>query len=504
MSRRGQWGISALAVALFGISLAGLFRLPPGKPYSTLMLPWLALVPLYVVAERLPIGFEFRREGHLLSGNAIPLILGAVLLAPQDHLAARLIATFVVSVALRRQTPLKVFFNMSIGAFEVAAVTAGVSLASGALAGPRLWLGLLAGVAGGELVGLLAVSTVMRLAGIRRTRRELLQLLGFATATGLVCTTVAVIVLAAVATDPWTLLLVSALAGLLGVGYRGYRRLVRQGEVTASLYDFVKELGPLLPGDPRTLVALEQVRVLLHAQSLDLALSDGHGQPWTHLRAWEAEPEVVPAVAGEEFLEAVAIAGTSALQPRTAQEEDRMAATLIGSAGMLGILSASGRLGNVRDFDRGDVRLLETIATELATALERGTLMADLHASATVDSLTGVPNLNQTTVLLNLLLGQEPDGVLLAALSVESFREVNDTLGHQVGDDLLLEVVRRLRLSHPDAVIGRIGGGRFAVAVPGRASAATWRCSGSVCVPRSRAAPRLALSGPTSAFRSAS
>jgi diguanylate cyclase (GGDEF)-like protein len=58
--------------------------------------------------------------------------------------------------------------------------------------------------------------------------------------------------------------------------------------------------------------------------------------------------------------------------------------------------------------------------------------------------------------------------VLLAAVAVDSFREVNDTLGHSVGDELLLEVTRRLRLSHPDALLGRIGGGRFAIAVPAR------------------------------------
>lgn len=466
MSTRGKLGIVALAAALLGVSLLAVVLLPTAVAADDLILPWLALVPLYVISERLPIAFEFRRDAHALSVSAIPLALGAVLLSPTHHVAARILAVLLVNVLMRRQNALKTLVNVSVGAFEVAAIAVSLSFAHGGIAGPRLWLGLLAGVALGELVGLLAVSTVMRVAGVRRSRAELLQLFGFAAATGLVCTAIAVIVLSAVATDPWTLLLVSALAGLLAAGYRGYRRLVRQQEATANLYDFVKELGPLTPQDPRTVSALEQVRCLLHAHSLDLALSEGQGQPWMHLRAWDAETDAAPPAGGEDFLDAVAKAGTSSLQAKTARDEDRMAATVVGSAGMLGILTASGRLGNVRDFDRGDVRLLETIANELAAALERGSLMANLHASATVDPLTGVPNLNQTTILLNQLLSREPAGVLLAALSVESFREVNDTLGHQVGDDLLLEVVRRLHLSHPRAIIGRIGGGRFAVAAP--------------------------------------
>jgi len=466
VSSKAKWGIVALTAALLGISLAVVVLLSVRSARPELVVPWLGLIPLYVVCERLPIAFEFRREVHNLSLSAIPLALGGALLTPDHHLEARALSFLVVLALMHRQSPLKIAFNFSVGAFEVAAVAVGVSLVPFQTAGPLLWLGLLAGVAVGELVGLMAVSTVLRLADVRRNRAELLQLLIVALATGLICTTIAVIVLAAIATDPWTLLLVSALAGLLALGYRGYRRLVRQQEVTTNLYDFVKELGPLTPEDPQTRVVLGRVRALLHAHSLDLALCDGQGRPWTHLCVWDTEAEGALPAGGEDFLAAVAAAGTSYLMPKTALDEDRMAATVVGSAGMLGILTASGRLGNVRDFDRGDVRLLETIANELAAALERGSLMANLHASATVDPLTGVPNLNQTTVLLNQLLSREPAGVLLAALSVESFREVNDTLGHQVGDDLLLEVVRRLHLSHPRAIIGRIGGGRFAVAAP--------------------------------------
>ena len=77
----------------------------------------------------------------------------------------------------------------------------------------------------------------------------------------------------------------------------------------------------------------------------------------------------------------------------------------------------------------------------------------------------GQPNLTETSRLVDAMLS-ETGGVLVAAVAVDSFREVNDTLGHQVGDELLLEVTRRLHAAVPDALVGRIGGGRFAVAVP--------------------------------------
>jgi diguanylate cyclase (GGDEF)-like protein len=142
-----------------------------------------------------------------------------------------------------------------------------------------------------------------------------------------------------------------------------------------------------------------------------------------------------------------------------------MSTPLVGHKGLIGVLFAKQRLGSVRGFDLGDVRLLETVATELTTALERGRLLADLGRAATTDPLTQLPNLSEVSRQIDAFLHTQGPAII-AAVAVDSFREVNDTLGHQVGDDLLLEVTRRLLITNPDAIIGRIGGGRFAVCVP--------------------------------------
>ena len=146
-------------------------------------------------------------------------------------------------------------------------------------------------------------------------------------------------------------------------------------------------------------------------------------------------------------------------------DDESMSTPVVGSAGLAGILTATGRMGATRAFDMRDLRLLETVGAELSTALERGRLLADLGRAATTDFLTGLPNLAETCRQLTALVEGHPD-VVLAAVAVDSFREVNDTLGHQVGDELLIEVTRRLLAVCPDSVVGRIGGGRFAVAVP--------------------------------------
>ncbi|MDG6105981.1 EAL domain-containing protein [Dactylosporangium aurantiacum] len=53
----------------------------------------------------------------------------------------------------------------------------------------------------------------------------------------------------------------------------------------------------------------------------------------------------------------------------------------------------------------------------------------------------------------------------LLLLDLDGFKQVNDSLGHEVGDRLLVEVARRLG-QRADAEVGRLGGDEFAVVVP--------------------------------------
>ena len=431
----------------------------PGVLDPPFRIPWWLLAPLYVLTARLTVDFEFRKDSQSIALTQLPVALGLVFVSPLAHLASRLVAA-TVNALLRRNGPQKTSFNLGVDAMDVALTTAAVALLGrGTAPGPRLWVGLLLGLIASEILSSISLGAVMRLLGVPTTLANLRRTLGYALVSSGVFASLAVVAATALWTERSVAIVIFLLAGGLTTAYRGHRRLYAQQRTTEALYDFVKEMGPLRVDEEQTKGVLEHVRVLLHAQRLDLALSAGPDGAWRHVAVYDGE--TLDNMDTTLVADSVARSGTRAL-PSSGQ--DRMATPLLGMNGLIGVLTVQDRLGSVRGFDMGDLRLLETVATELAIALERGYLLRDLEQAATTDPLTRLPNLSDVTQRLDVEL-RNHGSILVAAVAVDSFREVNDTLGHQVGDDLLVEVTRRLALSHPHATVGRIGGGRFAVAV---------------------------------------
>lgn len=90
---------------------------------------------------------------------------------------------------------------------------------------------------------------------------------------------------------------------------------------------------------------------------------------------------------------------------------------------------------------------------------------------ATVDSLTGLPNRARMQAMLDEALANSmsrKEGCALFLVDLDRFKQVNDTLGHQIGDLLLKEVAHRLSaVIGSDGQAGRLGGDEFQAILPG-------------------------------------
>ncbi|MBI6780910.1 putative bifunctional diguanylate cyclase/phosphodiesterase [Pseudomonas syringae] len=120
-------------------------------------------------------------------------------------------------------------------------------------------------------------------------------------------------------------------------------------------------------------------------------------------------------------------------------------------------------------FTREDVSYLQTLANLLAAALERYDAKNKLTYLAENDSLTRLPNRWFLSNYLREIISRTtsaPDAVSVIFIDLDRFKAVNDTMGHSVGDQLLIQAGRRLRdCIDENSVVARLGGDEFSIVV---------------------------------------
>jgi diguanylate cyclase (GGDEF)-like protein/PAS domain S-box-containing protein len=116
-----------------------------------------------------------------------------------------------------------------------------------------------------------------------------------------------------------------------------------------------------------------------------------------------------------------------------------------------------------------------------ADGLQYGVVLRDISARrreearirylATYDSLTGLPNRNTLYEHLDAELCAARDAsaeVGLLTLDLDKFKDINDSLGHVFGDNVLCEIAGRVKeLVADDGLVARLGGDEFAIVIAG-------------------------------------
>ncbi|MFF7398555.1 EAL domain-containing protein [Achromobacter sp. NPDC008082] len=115
-------------------------------------------------------------------------------------------------------------------------------------------------------------------------------------------------------------------------------------------------------------------------------------------------------------------------------------------------------------------RLVDVCVYLCALALEREEARARIRQLAFYDELTGLPNRNLLLAQAEQAIARaEPERKRVAVLflDLDRFKQVNDTLGHPIGDALLRDVAQRLRrLARPADIVGRLSGDEFVMLMP--------------------------------------
>jgi diguanylate cyclase (GGDEF)-like protein len=123
-----------------------------------------------------------------------------------------------------------------------------------------------------------------------------------------------------------------------------------------------------------------------------------------------------------------------------------------------------------RRFAPSDLRLLRVLADDCAIAIHKARLFDETQRLAILDGLTGLANSRHFYNELKKEMERAErysKPVSLILFDIDDFKKVNDSLGHQVGDNLLRELAQILpTLTRKSDLLARYGGEEFAVLLP--------------------------------------
>ena len=457
---------------------------------GALRLPWWSLALLFVVTSRVQMHVEVRRSAHSVTLTDLAVVLALFSGAPVWVPLLRAV-TWVPMCAWRyRTSPRRAVFNAVLGPLETAVATlAFTSLATGTvLREPRAWGAAYLGVLVAGFVGALLVTAVIALNDGSVSASSLREALVLGALVGAANSTLGVIAVLLVDTSPAARWLLIALGGVLVVGYHSYATLRERHRGLESLFGFTRSLARRADSEDAVPTLLRLAADRLGADSAELLLATWPGEAGPVLLRIDGDRLMArPAALDDHWPLARVLAEQTPMilnGSRSSDEAIRRYLARVGHREMLlaplpsedapvGVLVVADRTASsVRGFSDDDLRLLETMATHGAAAISNARLVDWLRHDANHDALTGLRNRSVLPeAVASLVTAAAEHGTCagaVALLDLDDFKQVNDALGHHVGDLLLQHVATRLsRLTPRGSAVCRLGGDEFALVLPG-------------------------------------
>jgi diguanylate cyclase (GGDEF)-like protein len=488
--------LAVTAVALFVIVVRHL----PAAP-TALSLPWVLWAGAFAVSEWLEVHVQWNRESHTFSASDLVLACGLILASPWTVVTAQVVGVGITMVVHRKQRGVRLAFNLSQFALGgCLAVMTWTGLAS-VLGTSWNWIAALVGVGVATSTAALCIFAVMTLSEGRVQLRGLWEMLGFSVPFTLGSGAVGIVLARTAVHDTAALALLALPSLLIVAAYRAYMKARDQQENMRLLHEVTSLLHS--NGDSHEALGdfLTSIRSAFRANLAELVLiGSASADGATVSRSRESESPLVmePATDAEDYARLLRLATPSGtLRTRIGSGrgrgsqldayvtergfKDAMVAVLRTEDRVHGLLLVAGRFGDVTTFSNTDVALLETFARHVATSLERGRLeetlrqvtdlKEQLRHQALHDALTGLPN---RTLFLDRarqavdMAGRSHVWPAVLYIDLDGFKPVNDTYGHESGDQLLRTVANRIRgCLRPADTAARLGGDEFAVLLNG-------------------------------------
>jgi len=476
--------LSAVLVAVGALAIAGADDL---EINASLPAPvgFVVVLGLFITAELVKFHVEVYRQALSVSLSDLPLVMGLFLIDPLWLVLARLLAGALVFL-VRRPSPPKALFNFSLFVAEigVAAYLLGLLREPGA-SNLADWLSAFAVILAVDVLDSLAVITAIGLIQGRLQVAEASRMIAAVIISGALSTTLALMALESLRESPAGLLLLAIFGACLTLGYRAYAQLLARHDDLGQLFDASRQMGAASTADQledELVVLARLVARADHATLVPFAQVDG-------------DP-----VLGTATARALTRASRDPAERVWLDKNGHDDALLIpirSDGNSIATLVVTDRQGSSSSFTADDLRRVQMLTGHAEVLWANGKLVEQLRYDAYHDDLTGLSNRSGFMQTLAARLEEaaathapeaggtlpdqaltpmtptdpdDPDTPCEAALllfDLDRFKEVNDTLGHHVGDTLLVMVADRFQsLAPPGSSVARLGGDEFAILLP--------------------------------------
>lgn len=425
----GTGGVWLLAAALAAASGAVFLALVlPMPAYDEIELPWLFFAVAFGLAEVGALHLSVRSQAVTVSLAEIPLVVGFYFAAPADLVLAQLAGTAIALVAVRRQSPLKLAFNLSLSSLTTSLAVVVFRAVAPSTGEDMLlwWAASLAGSATAALVSAPVIAAAMSI-----SRRGEPRALRTRLVVGLVAATVnsslALVAVEVLRTRPQLLWPAVIPSIVMILGYRAY---ANQRERQARL-EFLHECARILQRpflEEATLTQLlRRTRVMFHADVAEVVVfADAERPHPTRAVVGPGDAVEAPSTVDEQLaagrLGLLSWAGDGALIRRPGQDRatadllaaagltDAIVVPLLGDRGVVGTLLVANRDAHRGAFTREDLRLLETLGVQAGAALQSSSLVSRL--AETLANVTQLAAAIQSSD--DAIMALAPDGTIVA------------------------------------------------------------------------------------------